>query len=543
MNLKFKWTLLIIVLILMLETIVIKVQSETTISTVNRTIYMEDNYALIIDELNIARSELNVTQYIPKRYSYKLFMVKAYDEYGERKLVFEEEEEYIKIVLIGEVKGQVKFEFYIIMHLNIIADKFTFEYPLYPILNIIMDKCRTIVYYPKGKIEVSIVIPYANITKGERVKVEYIQEPLPPNTYIELFTAFKADITSIIIEKITRRITLNQDIEVEDTIQILNPIMKKISRDIGIKLVMLKNVKLKYVSDVLGRINHKVNYTEDYTYLTVYPRIDISGGWTYEFTIKYTIPKTDYVTVVQQEILNLPINTILETPIKQLYTITKFLEGTKIVTYTGNPTTIGESKIEYEIKNLICKEIIKEPIKITYTPGSKPIQIPTTQLAYAIIILLTVSTTYLKYKSTRKIEKVKIDYVKILHGAYLEKMNEYIKIKDLIGRYGSGEIDRKEYLNNKNKIMVKIEELNKKIENAKMKIESEIVKGKITELNFEMGRLVDLISKIEDLENKRIHKTIKRTEYLRIKDSNERIYNRTIRKIEAKINELIELRV
>ncbi|MEM2538415.1 MAG: hypothetical protein QXE38_03825, partial [Candidatus Methanomethylicia archaeon] len=106
-----------------------------------------------------------------------------------------------------------------------------------------------------------------------------------------------------------------------------------------------------------------------------------------------------------------------------------------------------------------------------------------------------------------------------------------------------GEIDRKQYMEGKSKIKAKIENIKRKLTEITVKIESEQAKEKIKEIEEELGKLDALMSRMEELENKKLSKTIRRIEYQRLKDTNEKTYNRIIRRIEAKINELTEIKI
>ncbi|MEM3615620.1 MAG: hypothetical protein QXX09_03110 [Candidatus Methanomethylicia archaeon] len=62
------------------------------------------------------------------------------------------------------------------------------------------------------------------------------------------------------------------------------------------------------------------------------------------------------------------------------------------------------------------------------------------------------------------------------------------------------------------------------------------------EIDDEIIKMEKLIEQMEDLEERKISKTIKRIQYQQGKNMNERTYNRIMRRIEAKINELIEIK-
>ncbi|MEM4483561.1 MAG: hypothetical protein QXS19_06565 [Candidatus Methanomethylicia archaeon] len=544
MPIKKSLALLIILITIIQVASTIKTYSQEVNSEVNRVIEINENYAKIVDEINISWREVNITQYIPKQYSDTIFIVKAYDENGERSVILEEDEDNIKMVIIGEIKGKIILEVYLIKHLQVLANLYVFQYPLYPILNIMIGECKTTIYYPKETVKVNTIIPLANITKNGRQKVEYYQSPLPQETKIELYTSFEAKITPITVDRINRIVSITQQIYVKDSILIRNLSGGKISKSNGIKLKMPMGTEVKYVSDPLGKLNYFINVTSENLECTVYPRIDIQSGWTYEFTIEYTIPREKYIVEGQQETLNTPINTILETPIKQLNVTIEFPSGTKIIQYTDQPKNVMETKIEYQIHKLIAIETKPSALMVTYIPGSMPIKIPTTIIAYATIIIALAASTYIKYKSTRRETKVRREeYIKAIRDSYMEEKDEYIKLKELIKRYGEGEMDRKQYMEGKSKIKAKIENIKRKLTEITVKIESEQAKEKIKEIEEELGKLDALMSRMEELENKKLSKTIRRIEYQRLKDTNEKTYNRIIRRIEAKINELTEIKI
>jgi len=525
-------------------TLIVNVNSQGVCSEVNRIIEINENYAKIRDEINISGVCVNITEYIPKQYSNMIFIVKAYDENGERKISMEEGLEDVGITVIGEVRNRLTLELYLIAHVQAIQDGYSFQFPLYPNLNIMVEECRVSVYYPKGTLEVKTIIPSANVTWGEKPKIEYHQSPLPPETKIELYTSFKAKITPITIDRISRIVSLTQELNVKDSILIRNLSGGKISKNNGIKIVMPSNTYVKYVSDALGRLNYKTNITGEGLEVTVYPRIDIQSGWTYEFTLEYTLQRGDYVIEGQQETLNIPINTILKTPIKQLIVTVELISGTRITQYTDEPKNVMESKIEYQIQNIITSEDTYKTLKVTYIPAAAQIQLPTTIMAYTVIAIAIASVTYVRYRYARRGVKVKEeDYVKAIRDLYIKEKDEYIKLRELINRYGEGEIDRKEYMDGKSKMKKGIEDLEKKIADLKLKVKSEQVKEKIREIEDEIKKLNALMERMEDLESKKLSKIVKRVEYQRLKDLNEKTYNRTIRRIELKINELIEIKL
>lgn len=544
MPIKRSLALMIVLITIMQVASTIKTYSQELNSEVNRIIEINENYAKIIDEINIPWREVNITQYIPKQYSDMIFIVKAYDKNGERSIILEEDEYNTRIVIPGEIEGKIILEVYLIRHIRVLANLYVFQYPLYPILNIMIWECKTTIYYPKGTIKVNTIIPLANITKNGRQKVEYYQSPLPQETKIELYTSFEAKMTPITIDRINRIVSITQQIYVKDSILIRNLSGGKISKNNGIRLIMPMGTEVKYVSDPLGKLNYITNTTSENLECTIYPRIDIQNEWTYEFTIEYTIPREKYIVEGQQETLKTPINTILETPIKQLDVTIEFPSGTKIIQYTDQPKNIMETKIEYQIQKVIAIETKPITLMVTYIPGSMPIKIPITIIAYATIIALAASTTYIRYKSTKRETRVRREeYIKAIRDSYMEEKDEYIKLRELIKRYGDGEIDRKQYMEGKNKIKSKIENINRKLTEIKVRIESEQAKEKIKEIEEELSKLDALMSRMEELENKKLTKTIRRIEYQRLKDINEKTYNRIIRRVEAKINELMEIRI
>ncbi|MEM3542109.1 MAG: hypothetical protein QXZ54_03165, partial [Candidatus Methanomethylicia archaeon] len=83
MPIKKSLALLIILITIIQVASTIKTYSQEVNSEVNRVIEINENYAKIVDEINISWREVNITQYIPKQYSDTIFIVKAYDENGE----------------------------------------------------------------------------------------------------------------------------------------------------------------------------------------------------------------------------------------------------------------------------------------------------------------------------------------------------------------------------------------------------------------------------------------------------------------------------
>ena len=536
--------LIITLMTLNLQLNLYQANSQNTGSKGQRIIEIYSNYAIIKDELYIYGVEVNLTQHIPKQYSNELFMVKAYDENGEINVVIEDGDDEVKIVVLGEVKGKVTIETYLIRHLKTYAGKYVFQYPIYPILDITMENFNTTIIYPAETINVTTIIPPTNITMTDKWQATFTQSPLPIQTTIELYTSFEAKITPILIDKIIRWVSISQDIEVKDEITVRNPIDTTLKRDIGFKFTMPQGISIYSVTDPLGPVNYKVNSTSTTTIITIYPRIDLQSEWTYDFTLKYKIPREKYISGGgQQETLTIPIDTIIQTPIRQMNITVKFSDGTKIVDYTGKPAKIESTTLKYDLGGLIAKDHGLSNLKVTYIPGQTPMQIPINILAYTVIALTATSTIYLKYRFSKVKTATKVSYIRAIYDSYLKEKDLYIKLKETIRRYGNGDIGRKQYLEEKKRIMDEIKALTDKINEAKMKVESEEARSKMGEIEDEMEKLKALINRIEDIEEKKLSKTIKRVEYQRIRDANEKAYMRIMRRIDARISELREIKL
>jgi hypothetical protein len=535
--------LIIILTMLSLHTNLYQINAQIMGSSGKRIIEIHANYAIVRDEIYIPEVTVNLTQHIPKQYSNELFMVKAYDEKGVRDLALENEEDGVKIVVLGGVKGKITIETYLINHLKKSADKYVFQYPIYPILDVTIEAFNTTIIYPAETLNVTTIIPPTNITTMDGWKAKYAQSPLPMQTTIELYTSFKASITPIVIDKIIRYVNIGQEIGVKDEITVRNPTDTTISRGAGFKFHMPPGTSISSATDPLGPVNYKVNSTSTATIVTIYPRIDLQSGWTYGFTLEYKLPRERYVAGGQQETLTIPIDTIIQTPIKQMNVTVKFSEGTKILSYTGTPTKIEGTILKYDLSGFIAKDYGASDLKATYIPGQTPMQIPINILAYTIIALTATSTIYLKYRFSKVKMATKVSYIRAIYDAYLKEKDLYIKLKETIEKYGDEEISRKQYLEEKKRIMDEIKALTDKINEAKMKVESEEARSKIGEIEEEMGKLKALMDRIEDIEGRRISKTIRRVEYQRIRDANEKAYARIMRRIDARINELREIKL
>lgn len=541
-NINPKWMTIAILILTILSTISQEnhIYAQQGRTTIHRDIIIMENYATIVDTINAYEPIENITQYIPKQYVGKIFTIRAYDENGDRNIIIENDTDRYKVIVLGKTLGEIIIETYLIEHLQYSANKYVFTYPLYPISNIIIDECNVTIIYPPSTTEITI-IPPTNITNSTtKPLAEYHQKPLPPETFIELYTSFKAKITPITIEELRREINIDQQISIKEEIKIKNVSGRTIAKSDGIKISIPKGFIVKEILDPIGRLNYKENTTNNEKILTIHPRIDIQNQYTYEYTIEYTMAREELVTGAEQQKLKVMINTINSILTKRLNIKVTFNPGTKILQTDITPTIIRENEIEYQLQKIIG---IEKDINITYIPGPTPTQVPLTQITYATIAAIIASTIYIQYRRGKGKKRIsEREYIEELYGTYLSKRETYMKIKELIEKYGREEINKRNYLEGKGKQKTKIRELDEKINEIKLKITSEEIKRKTMEIDDEIIKMEKLMEQMEDLEERKLSKTIRRIQYQQGKNMNERTYNRIMRRIETKINELIEIK-
>ncbi|MCS7385707.1 MAG: hypothetical protein NDF55_03060 [archaeon GB-1867-005] len=542
----------IIAIALLMQTCIPTESQSPAKLTITRLIDVQQSYTLIIDEVTVAQGSLsNLTIYLPIQYENNTYAIRAVDWEGEElEVKVQSTANYMQLNVELPQKPaplKVKIEIYMI---NLLAqaehDLVKLTIPLYPTLPIEVESCYVEVLLPQWTKRVESVNPSANATLlNGRYSVNYTKAPLPAMMEEQLEVTFSATLHQVQCLNLTREVKVNGELDILDAIKFKNAGFTSIPKAYGVNFTLPKDATIISVKDDFGDLKFKVHEAGEEKIVNVKLRINLESGWKYEVYIHYKLPSSGWIKEEANKELLVPMDPFYKFPADQLKVIIDLPPGSELKATHGMEPASANGKVIYVARKVIGGSY-PHNVKVEYTPPPLRIEIPTSVLAGTLIGALIGAAVYFKryvFKKPKPPVEAAPTYLEDLYGAYMDKLEILIDMKNLEEAYRAKRIVKRAYRARMRELREELKQVDSKISQLKAKALAENAKLQsiIKELEEAEAEYSAAMMKLRELERNYASKKITRREYEEARRTLEKDARKARMKLERKLADLLEL--